>query len=214
MLGCCPEPPCDNLVPPLSFLNLCWVGLRLSVSRLKLPQEQSLPLLPGPWLGPLQCCRAQLLLIHSSHPSGGRKSWLCDSGHDAACLGPISPVMRKLRKQASLPMALRPFKLPLRGCSFQTFKMGVYFTSIVCGVSAHVCPIVCIWRSEGNFRESAFSFHCEIWGSNHVISFPCLFSLSRLVGPQLRLLIWNCLERDSLPCSVFPGSPFIVDRAA
>lgn len=109
-------------------------------------------------------------------------------------------------------MALGPFKLPLRGGSFQTFRMGVYFISVAC-VCVRVCSMVCTWRLEGNFRESAFSFYCGIWGSNHVISFPCLFSLSHLASPQLRLLIWDCLERDSLPCFELPGSSFIVDRA-
>lgn len=64
---------------------------------------------------------------------------VCDSfvtlGMVPPALGPISPLMRKLRKPAlASPLVLRPFKLPLRGGSFQRLKMGCLLVLIV-----HVC---------------------------------------------------------------------------
>lgn len=77
---------------------------------------------------------------HSQQPPIRREEKLvCDSfvtlGMVPPALGPISPLMRKLRKPAlACPLVLRPFKLPLRGGSFQRLKMGCLLVLIV-----HVC---------------------------------------------------------------------------
>jgi hypothetical protein len=130
-------------LPPLSFLDFRLLGQAPVITD---TVEQPLPFFWAFCWVPCMAAEGTSASCSQQPPIRREEKLVCDSfvtlGMVPPALGPISPIMRKLRKLAlASPLVLRPFKLPLRGRFFHSFKIACLLVLIVC---MHICVCVCV----------------------------------------------------------------------